>query len=78
MIDYRDRLNPVVVTRCTGELQDVLSCLAKDKTDRHPLRPDPQHPARRPQGHPGQKSPPAAPDHAGSPTRDTEEASRAP
>ena len=78
LIDYRNRLNPAVITRRIIELQDVLVRPAKDKTDQHPPRPDPQHPARRPQGHPGQESPPAAPDHAGSSTRGTEEASRAP
>ena len=68
LIDYRNRLNPAVITRRIIELQDVLVRLAKDKTDQHPPRPDPQHPARRPQGHPDQESPPAAPDHAGSST----------
>ena len=53
LIDYRNRLNPAVITRRIIELQDVLVRLAKDKTDQHPPRPDPQHPARRPQGHPG-------------------------
>ena len=61
LIDYRNRLNPAVITRRTGELQDVLVRLAKDKTDQHPPRPDPQHPARRPQGHPGQESLPGRP-----------------
>ena len=61
LIDYRNRLNPAVITRRIIELQDVLVRLAKDKTDQHPPRPDPQHPARRPQGHPGQESPPGRP-----------------
>ena len=61
LIDYRNRLNPAVITRRIIELQDVLVRLAKDKTDQHPPRPDPQHPARRPQGHPGQKSLPGRP-----------------
>ena len=61
MIDYRNRLNPAVITRRIIELQDVLVRLAKDKTDQHPPRPYPQHPARRPQGHPGQESLPGRP-----------------
>ena len=61
LIDYRNRLNPAVITRRIIELQDVLVRLAKDKTDQHPPRPDPQHPARRPQGHPGQESLPGRP-----------------
>ena len=61
LIDYHNRLNPAAITRRTGELQDVLVRLAKDKTDQHPPRPDPQHPARRPQGHPGQESLPGRP-----------------
>ena len=60
-VDYRSQLNPASITRRTGELQDVLT-RPEDKTDRHPPRPDPQHPARRPQGHPGQESlPPSRP-----------------
>ena len=61
LIGYRNRLNPAVITRRIIELQDVLVRLAKDKTDQHPPRPDPQHPARRPQGHPGQESLPGRP-----------------
>ena len=61
LIDYRNRLNPAVITRRIIELQDVLVRLAKDKTDQHPPRPDPQHPARRPQGHLGQESLPGRP-----------------
>ena len=61
LIDYRNRLNPAVITRRIIELQDVLVRLAKDKTDQHPPRPDPQHPARRPQGHPDQESLPGRP-----------------
>ena len=50
LISYRNQLNPAAITRRIIELQDVLICLAKDKTDEHLPRPDPQHPARRPQG----------------------------
>lgn len=52
LIDYRNRLNPAVITRRIIKLQDVLVRLAKDKTDQHPPRPVPKRPARRPQGHP--------------------------
>ena len=50
LISYRNQLNPAAITRRIIELQDVLICLAKDKTDEHLPRPDPQHPARHPQG----------------------------
>ncbi len=68
LIDYRNRLNPAVITRRTGELQDVLVRLAKDKTDQLHLA---QIPSILPDVRKGirvRRASPAAPDHAGSST----------
>ena len=56
LVSYRNQLNPASITRRIIELQDVLIRLAKDKTDQRPPHPDPQHPARRPQGRTSQAS----------------------
>ena len=68
LIDYRNRLNPAVITRRIIELQDVLVRLAKDKTDQLHLA---QIPSILPDVRKGirvRRASPAAPDHAGSST----------
>ena len=56
LVSYRNQLNPASITRRIIELQDVLIRLAKDKTDQRLPRPDPKHPARRPQRRTSQES----------------------
>ena len=68
LIDYRNRLNPAVITRRIIELQDVLVRLAKDKTDQLHLA---QIPSILPDVRKGirvRRASPAAPDYAGSST----------
>ena len=55
-VTYHNQLNPAAITRRITELQNALIRLAKDKTDQRPPHPDPQHPARRPQGRTSQAS----------------------
>lgn len=56
LVSYRNQLNPASITRRIIELQDVLIRLAKDKTAQRLPRPDPKHPARRPQRRTSQES----------------------
>ena len=56
LVSYRNQLNPASITRRIIELQDVLIRPAKDKTDQRLPRPDPKHPARRPQRRTSQES----------------------
>ena len=68
LIDYRNRLNPAVITRRIIELQDVLVRPAKDKTDQLHLA---QIPSILPDVRKGirvRRASPAAPDYAGSST----------